>query len=77
MKRILCKDCGRNLTNLETALNLKIRGRAASVFFCFSCLAEREDCCEEELIRLAGYFRDSGCELFARVYVDEQGSESI
>ncbi len=74
MKRLLCGDCGAALTNTEIALNLKTRGRAVSFFFCLHCLGKRMGCAPQELKSLAAFFRENGCELFSRVYVDEQGS---
>ena len=75
MKRLLCRDCFAELGNMEIALNLKIRGKAAGTFFCLRCLGDRMDCDPEELKRLAAYFRENGCELFSVTYVEEQGRE--
>ena len=73
MKRILCRKCGENLGNREIALNLKLRGRAVGTFFCLHCLAKQTGGTENELARMADFFRANGCELFARRYVDEPG----
>lgn len=71
MKRILCRCCEASLGNTEIALNLKLRGRAVDTFFCLECLAERMDSAPEELSQLACFFKENGCELFSRQYVDE------
>lgn len=73
MKRILCVDCGRSLGDTEVALNLKLRGRATGRLSCLACLAQKLDCDEEKLRSMAEYYRENGCELFARVYVDGPG----
>ena len=75
MKRIGCGDCGAPLGNMEIALNLKLRGRAARTFFCLQCLGQQLDCPREELKRMAVFFRGDGCELFSRQYVEEQGRD--
>lgn len=75
MKRIGCGDCGAPLGNMEIALNLKLRGRAARTFFCLQCLGQQLDCPREELKRMAVFFRENGCELFSRQYVEEQGRD--
>ena len=75
MKRIGCGDCGAPLGNMEIALNLKLRGRAAGTFFCLQCLGQQLDCPREELKRMAVFFRENGCELFSRRYVEEQGRD--
>ena len=77
MKRLLCEDCSATLDNMETSLNLKLRGRAVGTFYCLRCLGDRMDCLPEELVKLAAYFRDNGCELFAREYVDKQGGNDL
>ena len=56
MKRIGCGDCGAPLGNMEIALNLKLRGRAARTFFCLQCLGQQLDCPREELKRMAVFF---------------------
>ena len=73
MKRVLCVDCGKSLGNTEIALNLKLRGRSTGRFSCLTCLARYLDGDEENLRSMAEYYRKNGCELFARVYVDEPG----
>lgn len=75
MRRIGCEGCTRTLANTEIALNLKLRGRAVSRFFCMDCLALRCDCSAEKLTELAQFYRSNGCELFAREYVKEKGCE--
>lgn len=75
MKQIRCGDCGVPLGNTEIALNLKLRGRAAGTFFCMQCLGKQLDCPREELKRIADFFRENGCELFSRRYVEEQGRD--
>ena len=75
MKRLGCAVCGRNLTNTEIALNLKLRGRAVSRFFCLSSLSRQMDCTEKELLDMAAFFRENGCELFSRQYVEERGEQ--
>jgi hypothetical protein len=75
MKSIGCGDCGSPLGNMEIALNLKLRGRAAGTLFCLQCLGQRLDCPREELTRMADFFRENGCELFSRRYVEEQGRD--
>lgn len=75
MKRILCARCGASLGNTEIALNLKLRGRAVGTFYCLDCLAGILDSDRAALTRLADHFRENGCELFARQYVLEQGSD--
>ncbi len=72
MKRILCRDCEASLNNTEIALNLKLRGRAVGTFFCLRCLAERMESAPEELQQLAWFFKDNGCELFSRQYVNDK-----
>lgn len=71
MRRIRCEGCQSLLGNTEIALNLKLRGRAVSRFCCLSCLAERLDCTRETLKEMAAFYKDNGCELFAREYVCE------
>lgn len=71
MKRILCGACRRALDNDEVALNLKVGGRAASRFFCLPCLASRTGADEAELRKMTAFFKENGCELFERRYVDE------
>lgn len=75
MKRILCESCKSSLSNTEIALNLKLRGRAVGSFFCLRCLAEKIDSPPQELMRLAEYFRENGCELFSRQYVKDEERE--
>ena len=72
MKRLDCRRCARRLTNLEIALNLKLSGRAASTFYCLSCLADRYDVSEEQLMAWAKFFKENGCELFSRQYADDE-----
>ncbi len=74
MKRILCRCCDLSLGNTEIALNLKLRGRAVGTFFCLRCLAERMESAPEELSQLAWFFKENGCELFSRQYVDDSKS---
>lgn len=74
-KRIRCGDCGGLLGDTETALNLKLRGRAVGVFYCLNCLAARTGAEAGELAEMAEFFRANGCELFARHYVDEPGRD--
>ena len=76
MKHISCADCGESLGNAEIALNLKLRGRSTGRFSCLACLARRLDCGEEKLRSMAEYYRDNGCELFARDYLGEPGRDN-
>lgn len=76
MKRMACFACRRALNNTEIALNLKLQGRAASRFFCLSDLARRTGSTEGSLMAMAEFFRDSGCELFSREYVEEGRDET-
>lgn len=71
MKQLLCAGCGAALRNAEIALNLKLRGRSIGTFFCMGCLARQLGCGAEELKELAAFFRQHGCELFERIYVNE------
>lgn len=75
MKQLLCTDCANTLCNDEIALNLKLRGRSTGTFFCLRCFSRRLDCTQDELMQMANFFRENGCELFANKYVNEQGSE--
>lgn len=76
MKRLLCENCQSSLCNDEIALNLKLRSRSVGTFFCLKCLSHRMDCPKEKLTQMAAFFRENGCELFTRQYVNEQGSEN-
>lgn len=71
MKRLLCCDCAQEMNNEEIAMNLKLRGRAVGTFFCKACLSRRIDCPPETLTQMATFFRENGCELFSRQYVNE------
>ncbi|MDR2505040.1 MAG: hypothetical protein LBD16_02925 [Oscillospiraceae bacterium] len=71
MNQLLCGGCREPLCNDEIAVNLKLRGRAVGTFFCMDCLSERIDCAKDELLRMAVFFRENGCELFAREYLKE------
>jgi len=75
MRRICCEDCQSSLGNMEIALNLKLRGRAASRFCCLPCLAKRLDCTRAALEETAAFYSSHGCELFAREYVCETAQE--
>lgn len=70
LRRLLCRDCGKELIDREIAMNLKLRGRAIGTFFCMGCLAERVSGTVEELEQMADYFTRNQCELFQRKYVD-------
>lgn len=59
------------LCNEGIALNLKLRGRSIGTFFCLHCLALHLDCTEAHLRQMAAFFRENGCELFQRNYVNE------
>ncbi len=69
MKRISCCDCGKNMGDMEIALNLKLLGRHIGNFHCDQCLAKVLDCSQAKLIRLARHYQESGCILFQRNYV--------
>lgn len=71
MKQLLCRQCSEILSNLEVAMNLKMRGRSASTFFCLGCLSEGYDMSREKLLEWADFYKKNGCELFSRNYVDE------
>ena len=75
MKRLGCAACGRTLYNTEIALNLKLRGKASSRFFCLTDLGAQTDSTEEELLEMASFFRENGCALFSQEYVMERGDE--
>lgn len=75
MKRLGCRRCARSLTNVEIALNLKMRGRSVSAFYCLSCLADGYDMDKEKLMEWAAFYRENGCELFLRRYVDDEEHE--
>lgn len=75
MKRLLCAACCRCLDNMEVALNLKLRGRAVSRFFCLSDLSVHFACTEKDLLEMVSFFRENGCELFLQQYVEERGEE--
>ena len=75
MKRLLCKDCQRVLVNDEIALNLKLRNRSIGTFYCLGCFSKRFDLEKNKLTEMAAFFKENGCELFTRRYVNEQGSE--
>lgn len=75
MKRLLCRQCARRLGNVEVALNLKMRGRAVSTFYCFGCLARGYDMNKERLLEWADFYKRNGCELFSREYVPEPTGE--
>jgi len=78
MRRILCEECKASLGNMEIALNLKLRGRAASRFACLPCLARRLGCAQALLEEKAAFYRSHGCELFACEYVCEhEGGDGI
>ena len=59
-----CLKCGRTLSPLEIALHRKLISRAATEFFCLTCLADYYDTTEEKLTETAERFREQGCTLF-------------
>ncbi|MBE5799068.1 MAG: hypothetical protein E7321_03860 [Clostridiales bacterium] len=71
MRCIRCEGCKSLLGNMEIALNLKLRGRAVSRFYCLSCLAQQLGCTRSALEEMAAFYSSGGCELFAREYVCE------
>ena len=59
-----CRQCGRELLPVEIALHRKLISRAATDFFCLTCLAAYYDTTEEKLTEMAERFRAQGCTLF-------------
>ena len=59
-----CAACGRALCRDETALTRKLVNRGARSFYCLSCLAQRFETSEDELLRKIEAFREMGCTLF-------------
>ena len=72
MRRLLCRDCRKELGNREIAMNLKLRGRSVGTFFCMQCLSSQTDSPAEELEQMADYFTQNHCELFGQKYVDRE-----
>lgn len=64
MKKTVCKDCGRQLSNDEIALTKKIIDPKAKEFLCLSCMSDVLDCSTEDLEIKIDEFKEQGCTLF-------------
>lgn len=61
----VCRDCGRAVSAYEIALHRKLVNRGADSFLCKSCLAKLYKLSENDLDRMAAFFKKQGCTLFA------------
>lgn len=60
----VCRDCGRAVSTYEIALHRKLVNRGADSFLCKTCLAALYKLSEEDLDRMAEFFKKQGCTLF-------------
>lgn len=60
-----CTECGRELVPDEIGLSKKLINRAATKFYCISCLARDFGVTEQRLLEKIEEFRAEGCTLFA------------
>ncbi len=67
MKTVACCNCKKVICDTEIALNMKLLGRHIGYFRCFHCLSGYINCDSDRLIRLAKYYKDSGCILFKTI----------
>ena len=60
-----CYVCGKeHLSKDEIGITKKLLGRNEKKMYCLSCLAERLEVTEEELIDKIEEFKEEGCTLF-------------
>lgn len=64
MEQKKCYVCGKSLSKDEIGMTKKLIHREAVNFYCLSCLAERFDVDEKELIAKIEEFKKEGCVLF-------------
>ena len=60
----ICKECGKPVSAYEIALTRKLVNRGTKTFLCKSCLAALYKTSEENLDKMAEYFKKLGCTLF-------------
>lgn len=60
----ICESCGRPISAYEIALHRKLVNRGAKTFLCKTCLARLYKLSEEDLDKMAEYFKRLGCTLF-------------
>ena len=61
----ICYVCGKeHLSKDEIGITKKLLGKKEKKMYCLSCLAERLEVTEEELVDKIEEFKEEGCTLF-------------
>ena len=63
-KKIICTDCGKQLSKDEIALSRKLIDVDTEELYCLTCMAENFGCSEDELKIKIQEFKEQGCTLF-------------
>ena len=66
-----CKECGKEIKNIDFAMTKKIKGKASEEYYCIECLAKMIHVSHDTIIEIAKDFKRQGCSLFTSVEFDK------